>query len=68
MNLFVIYMSNLLSGSDSGLKNTFFTKEKFTTLIDSFFVLILEHKTHNKTFLDLKKNVFGLIANMSTHS
>lgn len=68
LNLFVIYMSNLLSGADSGLKNTYLTKQKFTTLIDSFFVLILDEKTQNRTFLDLKKNVYGLIANMATHT
>lgn len=60
-------MSNLLSGADSGLKNNFFNKQKFTTLIDSFFVLILDEKSQNRTFLELKKNVFGLIANMATH-
>lgn len=60
-------MSNLLSGSDSGLKNYYFTKQKFTTLMDSFFVLILDQKTQNRTFLDLKKNTIGLLANMATH-
>ena len=67
LNLFVIYMSNLLSGSDSRLKNNFFNKQKFTTLIDSFFVLILDQKTQSRTFLELKRNVFGLLANMATH-
>lgn len=61
-------MSNLLSGSDSGLKNLFFTKQKTNTLVDSFFVLILGERTNNKTFLELKKNVYGLLANLATHS
>jgi hypothetical protein len=61
-------MSNLLSGSDSGLKNNYFTKQKFITLMDSFFVLILDQKTQNRSFLDLKKNIIGLLANMATHA
>lgn len=60
-------MSNLLSGSDSGLKNVYFNKQKFTILMDSFFVLILDQKTQNRAFLDLKKNTIGLLANMATH-
>ena len=67
LNIFIIYMSNLLSGADSGLKNAYFTKQKVTTIIDSFFVYILDEKTHNKNFLELKKNVYGLLANFSTH-
>ena len=60
-------MSNLLSGSDSGLKNTYFTKQKVVTIIDSFFVVVLDKKTQNRAFLDLKKNIYGLIANFGTH-
>ncbi len=60
-------MSNLLSGADSGLKNNYFTKKKVTTLVDSFFVFILDQKTQNRAFLDLKKNVYGLIANFASH-
>ncbi len=67
LNLFVIYMSNLLSGNDSVLKNIFFNRPKFSTLIDSFFVLILDQKTQNRIFLDLKRNIFGLLANMATN-
>ena len=67
LNIFIIYMSNLLSGADSGLKNTYFTKQKVTTLIDSFFVYILDEKTNNRNFLDLKRNVYGLLANFATH-
>lgn len=61
-------MSNLLSGNDSGLKNSYFSKQKSNTLVDSFFVMILGQKTQNRTFLDLKKNVYGLLANLATHS
>ena len=68
LNVFIIYMSNLLSGADSGLKNQYFTKQKVTTIIDSFFEYILDQKTQNRTFLDLKKNVYGLLANFSTHT
>jgi len=60
-------MSNLLSGNDSGLKVNYFTKQKTNTLVDSFFVMILGQKTQNKSFLDLKRNVYGLLANLATN-
>ncbi len=59
-------MSNLLSGSDSGLKYQYFNKQKVNTIIDSFFVYILDQKTQNRNILDLKKNTYGLLANFAT--
>lgn len=67
LSVFIIYMSNLLSGNDSGLKSNYFSKQKTNTLVDSFFVMILGQKTQNRAFLDLKKNVYGLLANLATH-
>jgi hypothetical protein len=68
LSLFIIFMSNLLSGSDSGLKNKFFRENKFYTLINSLYVMILDqHSSSNRNFLDLKKNVYGLIANLVTN-
>lgn len=29
---------------------------------------ILDEKTQNRNFLDLKKNVYGLLANFATHT
>jgi hypothetical protein len=69
LSLFIIFMSNLLSGTESGLKNKFFFKDnKFYTLINSLYVMILDqHSSSNRNFLDLKKNVYGLIANLVTN-
>jgi len=60
-------MSNLLSGGDSGLKTQYFNNKKVITIIDSFFVYILDERTQNRSFLELKKNVYGLLANFSTY-
>jgi hypothetical protein len=68
LSLFIIFMSNLLSGTESGLKNKFFFKDnKFYTLINSLYVMILDQHSSNRNFLDLKKNVYGLIANLVTN-
>ncbi len=68
LNVFMIYMSNLLSGGDSGFKNIYLTKQKVITLVDSMILVILDEKTHNRTYLELKKNVYGMIANLTTNS
>lgn len=51
LNVFIIYMSNLLSGSDSVFKNIYLSKQKLITLVDSMILLILDEKTQNRTYL-----------------
>jgi hypothetical protein len=60
-------MSNLCSGSESGLKNKFIDKNKFKIFIDSLYIMVFEVKTKNRMFLDLKKNCFGLLTNLLTN-
>jgi hypothetical protein len=60
-------MGNLCNGAESGLKNKFIDKRKLLLFLDSFYLIIFDHKTKNRKYLDLKKNSYSLIANLVTN-
>ena len=63
---YVTYMSNLCSG-DSALKNIFLTKTRVKVIIDAFYYYVLNHKSKNRDFLDLRQSIYSFIANIITN-
>jgi len=64
---FLTYFSNLCSG-DSTLKNTYLTPQKFKVVLNALHHFILNHKSKNREFLDLRQTVYSLIANLITNA
>ena len=64
LSSFMIFASNLCSGN-SKLRDNFITGAAFKIMVGLLFEKVLKRKTANRSYLNLKKNVFSLYANLS---
>lgn len=60
---FLIYASNLCSGN-SKLRDTFITDSAFNVIVGLLYEKVVTRKTTNRAYLNLRKNVYSLYANL----